>query len=186
MTIIPEWARDLPPLQIDLSDNHSRRPSWWSKPEVVTVHTPQGGYAGAIATCKADRGDDSVSYHCIVREDGHEATQLVPWKRKAWHAMDDNARSEGISAAGYAATFRPRSEQGRRLARLVAYRLHVNGLPATWTRGRRGVKGFCRHADVQSNRTDPTPNLARWLIFVYMVKRELKRGGFRQSYGVDL
>ena len=178
----PSWARSLPKLVYKESPNQSPRAGWWPSIEVVICHTPEGSYSSGLQTCLAPRGDASVSYHVLLNEAGTEATQLVPWGRKAWHAKDDNSRSEGLSAAGYASSFQPKSEQGRVFARMVAFRLKENNLPAKWTRGKRGVKGFCRHADVQSDRSDPM-NLAKWMVFVYLVKREHRRGGFRKSWG---
>lgn len=178
----PGWARDLPKIIYRDSPNQSMRPPWWRGGiEVVICHTPEGGYAGTVKYLQG-RGS-AVSYHVLLNEAGTEATQFVPWGRKAWHAKDDNSRSEGLSAAGYAASFRPLSEQGRVFARIVAFRLKERSLPAKWTRGKRGVKGFCRHADVQSDRRDPM-SLAKWAVFVYMVKREYRRGQFRDSWGV--
>ena len=177
----PSWARILPKLVYKDSPNQSPRASWWQNGiEVVICHTPEGGYAGTVKYLQQRASE--VSYHVLLNEAGTEATQLVPWGRKAWHAKDDNSRSEGLSAAGYASSFQPKSEQGRVFARMVAFRLKENNLPANWTRGKRGVKGFCRHADVQSDRSDPM-SLAKWMVFVYLVKREHRRGGFRKSWG---
>ena len=174
----PKWARDLPPLVYRESPNQSARASW-STVEVIICHTPEAPYS--IVGYLRDPSSQ-VSYHILLSEDGKVATQLVPWDRKAWHALDDNSRSEGLSVSGWAASFQPRSEAGRVFARMVAYRLHKRGLPPKWTRGKRGVRGFCRHADVQSDRSDPM-NLAKWAVFVYMVKREYRRGNFRDEWG---
>jgi hypothetical protein len=37
---------------------------------------------------------------------------------------------------------------------------------------------------VGGGHTDPTTSLWRWMKFVYMVKREYRRGGFRHVWGV--
>src|SRR3990167_1550130 len=123
----PEWARNLPKIVYKDSPSQSPRASW-STVEAIICHTPEGGYDGTVRYLQTKASQ--VSYHVLLNETGTEATQLVPWSRKAWHAKDDNSRSEGLSAAGYAASFQPKSEQGRVFARMVAFRLKENGLPA--------------------------------------------------------
>lgn len=148
---------------------------------LILCHTPEGGYESAINTC-LDRSSE-VSYHVVVREDGKHATQLVPWSKKAWHGKTYNSASEGVALAGYAASTRALSPGARTMARVVAYRLKQRGLPPRWARNG-GGKGFCRHADVQSDRRDPM-TLGRWLTFVALVKFEFRRGGFRKTWGVN-
>lgn len=165
----------LPPLEWRESPNQSQR-LFPDDVELIIVHTPEGSYPTMLNfLC---RESSQVSYHLLLREDGEEATQLVAWSRKAWHAKVHNSRSEGISAAGYAADFDPNSEQAKRLARIVAFRLHKRGLPARWSTRR----GFCRHADLQSDRRDPC-NRTKWIRFVARVKYEKARGRFRETWG---
>ena len=54
------------------------------------------------------------------------------------------------------------------LARGVAEQLLARNLPCQWTTDP-GKGGFCRHGDLQANRSDPTPDLAEWQLFVAMV-----------------
>jgi N-acetylmuramoyl-L-alanine amidase len=75
------------------------------------------------------------------------------------------------------------------LARIVAWHCHKYGLPPNWVRGKnllKGRKGFCRHADLGAagcgHLQCPTTNLVRWIKFVYLVKREYKRAGFRPDW----
>lgn len=165
----------LPPIKWRESPNQSQR-LFPADVELIVVHTPEGSYNAMVEyIC---RSSSQVSYHVLLREDGLEATQLVAWGRKAWHAKVHNGRSEGISAAGYARNFNVRSEQSKRLARIVAFRLHKRGLPASWSTKR----GFCRHADLQTDRSDPMSR-AKWLVFVGMVKYEKARGRFRKEWG---
>lgn len=173
-------AAVLPDLDQRRSPNQSQRTHGNSAVDLIIVHTPEGGYAGALATCLNPSAE--VSYHVLISENGTKATQLVPWDRKAWHAKVHNSRSEGLSLAGFAASTFPLSPGGRVLARAVAYRLKARGLKPVWRR-RGGVGGgFCRHADLQSDRRDPM-NLARWATFVTLVKWEHGRGRFRHHWG---
>jgi N-acetyl-anhydromuramyl-L-alanine amidase AmpD len=171
----------LPKLVYKHSPNQSTRIHGQKAVRLIVVHTPEGSYGPMVRYMTDPNQARKVSYHGLLREDGLEFTQLVPWGRKAWHAGAHNSLSEGISAAGYAAKFNVRSEQSKRLARIVAYRLHKRGLKAQWTTNAK-TGGFCRHADLQTDRSDPM-NRAKWIVFVGMVKAEAARGKFRRKWG---
>jgi hypothetical protein len=136
---------------------------------MIVVHTPEGGYAGTVGFCMNPAAD--VSYHLLIKKDGTEATQLVPWTRKAWHAGPMNSYSDGISVEGFARTFSLFDKGTVEAAAAVARRLVARKLPPQWTTDV-AKGGFCRHGDLQDNRTDPTPDLAEWRVFVNMVKAE--------------
>lgn len=176
----PKQRVVLPTLKFVESPNQSARVHGAQAIRLIVVHTPEGAYAPMVRYCCSASGR-RVSYHGLLREDGLEFTQLVPWDRKAWHAGAYNSLSEGISAAGFAKNFDVKSEQSRRLARVVAFRLHKRGLPARWSRDG-GGDGFCRHADLQSDRSDPM-SVQKWATFVTMVQAEARRGGFRRTWG---
>lgn len=150
------------------SPNASRRIHGDEAVKLVIGHTPEGEYDAMVAYCLKSSGR-RVSYHTIVNEAGTERAQLVPWNLKAWHAGPYNSLSDGVAAAGFASRFNVRSPQARAFALLIAQRLDARGLPARWARNG-GGEGFCRHADVQSDRSDPM-SLVKWLVFVPMVKR---------------
>jgi hypothetical protein len=171
----------LPRLRYVNSPNQSTRIHGQKAVRLIVVHTPEGRYGPMINYMTDPTQTRKVSYHGLLREDGLEFTQLVPWGRKAWHAGPYNSLSEGIRAAGFAARFDVRSEQSKRLARIVAYRLHKRGLKAQWTTNPKSG-GFCRHADLQTDRSDPM-NRAKWIVFVGMVKAEAARGKFRRKWG---
>lgn len=116
----------------------------------VINHTPQGTLAGTIATIM-NRANE-VSYHRLGHPDGLHAHQFVPWSKKAWHAGDDNGRSEGISALEYADQLTPAAEDW--LARTTAWRLRERGLPPRYDPDQRD-RGFLRHGDTQRDREDP-------------------------------
>lgn len=190
-TAAPLYVPQMLPLLVDatdLTENESPRVHGVDAIRLVIVHTPEGGYAGTIRYVQTPPngvqwrdGDRRVSYHVLLREDGGEATQLVRWNRKAWHAGAYNSASEGVALAGWAKGTRALSPAGRRLARVVAFRLRQRGLPARWARDG-GGKGFCRHADLQPDRSDPM-SLGRWLTFVALVKWEYRRDRFRRAWG---
>ena len=160
------------------SPNQSDRIHGADQVRIIVAHTPQGGYAGSVNYCMNPSAD--VSYHLLIKRDGTEATQLVPWSRKAWHAKSYNSISDGISVEGYAALFQLQDGGTKELAKAIAQRLIARKLLPQWTTD--PMKGgFCRHGDLQSDRTDPTPDLVEWKLFVDMVKHQydsLKTGGW--------
>lgn len=155
-----------------LTENQSPRIHGNQAVRLVIAHTPEGGYEETVDYCRRTSGR-RVSYHTIVNETGTERTQLVPWHRKAWHAGAYNSLSDGVAAAGFAARFNVRSPQAKAFSLLIASRLHHRDLPARWA-SNGGGRGFCRHADIQSDRRDPM-SLPKWLVFVPMVKTDRKR-----------
>jgi hypothetical protein len=137
--------------------------------KLIIVHTPEGNYAGTSSYIM--KSASAVSYHVLIKKDGTEATQFVPWDRKAWHAGTMNSLSDGISIEGYARLFDLSDKGVHQAAKLVAQRLIARNLPVVWTTDV-AKGGFCRHGDLQSNRTDPTPDLNEWKLFVSMVKAQ--------------
>ena len=154
---------------------------------LVVVHRPVGSYRSAIKSMCDPKHEASA--HLIVREDGREATQLVPWNRKAWACKFYNSMSDNIETPDWvwAGPMTKEKEKVLRVcARVVAFRLHKRKLPAKWA-GKSG-KGFIRHYDLGGaggGHTDPTTNPHRWLQFVEMVRQEAERGGFRRTWGYN-
>lgn len=150
------------------SPNQSERIHGQEGVRLIIAHTPEGGYEGTVNFIM--RSSSDVSYHMLIAQDGSEATQLVPWSRKAWHAGVFNSMSDGISIAGHARHFDLDDWKGvDEFAAVIAQRLIARGLRPNWTTNS-VTGGFCRHGDIQSNRTDPTPDLTEWRLFVAMVK----------------
>lgn len=139
---------------------------------LIVCHTPEGSYQSALATCLNPNAD--VSYHLLIRKDGTEATQLVPWERKAWHAGPVNSLSDGISIEGHARHFSLLDKGAHEMSQVVAERLIARKLKPQWTTDI-AEGGFCRHGDLQTNRTDPTPDLEEWKVFVGMVQADYQR-----------
>lgn len=151
------------------SPNQSLRIHGQEAVRLVVCHTPEGAY-GPMITYMTTPQSRRVSYHQLVREDGREVAQLVPFSRKAWHAGAVNSLSDGIAAAGFAHSFNILGPQAKTFARLVAERLVARGLKPRWTTDP-AKGGFCRHADLQTNRSDPM-SMDKWLRFVAMVQLE--------------
>lgn len=111
-----------------------------------------------------------------------EATQMVAWSDLAWAEAAYNPVADEIESAD--AIWLGADPDGlAQLARIVAFRLHIRGLPPVWSTRR----GFCRHGDLGSagggHTQCPTTDLKLWRHFVSLVEHEALRGGFRPSWG---
>lgn len=111
-----------------------------------------------------------------------KATQMVAWGDKAWAEMAYNGTSDDIESAD--AIWLGKDPAGLAvLARMVAMRLHVRGLPAVYS----AEKGFCRHADLGTagggHTACPTTDMNVWRDFAVRVVHEHERGGFRKVWG---
>lgn len=166
----------LPKIKLVNSPNQSTRTS---PINLVVLHDTEGGYEGAVSWFKNPHAQ--VSAHVVVKEDGSEATQMVPYSKKAWHVAAFNSRSIGIELAGY---FNHESaEQLAVAARIVAFFLHKYKLPCKAS----SSVGYCRHKDLGEaggGHHDPFDD-ATWKKFQKLVEAEYKRGGFRKTWGVD-
>jgi hypothetical protein len=160
MKIVQKW-----------SPNQSERIHGDAAVRLIVCHTPEGSYQGTINYICDPNAARKVSYHMLIKKDGTEATQLVPFDRKAWHAGAINSLSDGIAIEDYAKNFSLLDNGVREMAKVVARRLYTRKLPAQWTTDP-AKGGFCRHGDLQTDRSDPTPDLAEWKIFVGMVQDE--------------
>jgi len=139
---------------------------------LVICHTPEGSDAGTIATIMNPAAE--VSYHRLYLKGGLEAIQFVPFDRKAWHAKTYNSLADGLAVSGFARQFDLHDPSVQAFAHGVAERCLSRGLQPQWTTDpRKG--GFCRHGDIQSDRSDPTPDLAEWRLFVGMVQSEYQK-----------
>jgi len=144
-------------------------------------HATMGSYAGAVSWLRNPRSQ--ASSHVVEREDGREATQLVPWAEKAWTQRAYNAVSESNEMAGYGPAWP--LEQLRVASRICAFRLYKRRLPARWARFGIGA-GFCRHKDLGvagGGHSDPIMAPALWRACVAMTKAELVRGRLRPEWG---
>jgi N-acetyl-anhydromuramyl-L-alanine amidase AmpD len=173
----------LPPLRWLESPNFSDRAQGVPL-DLIVIHDTEGGYDSACAWFA--NGHSQVSAHIVLKEDGSEATQMVPYSKKAWHCMSFNSRSIGLEMAGFAKQGYGDHEWGV-AARIVAFLLHKHKLPVHWARGGEGG-GFCRHYDLGAaggGHHDPTTDDHVWQQFVQRVEHEAQRGGFRPDWGRD-
>lgn len=188
MSFGPGGQAILPPLKWKASPNQSAR----TGPIIgVVMHDTEGGYAGAVSwLCNPNA---NASAHIVLREDGEEATQLVGWRRKAWHAMAANNNFIGVELAGF--QDREGSDQWKTAARIVADLCFQFGIPPVWNVRHGGAfhPGITRHADLGiagGGHHDPItridgPPEPSWLWFISMVQHEVERGDFLPSWGRD-
>lgn len=135
---------------------------------LIVVHDTEGGYNGAIATFTNSHSE--VSAHIVLREDGLEATQMVAFESKAWHAVAFNSKSLGLEMAGFEKKGLQPQEWATE-ARIVAYLLHRFHIPPVWSHDGH-ASGFCRHLDLGKaggGHCDPTMDVALWQRFVQQV-----------------
>jgi N-acetyl-anhydromuramyl-L-alanine amidase AmpD len=172
----------LPPLKYAESPNQSARTE---RIRMVVLHDTEGGYAGAISWLRNPAA--KASAHLVLKEDGSEVTQLVPYGRKAWHCANFNSASIGLEMAGFARRgFR--DEELRRAARIVAFLLRHFGLPPTYLTGRSLLhgRGWTMHQDLGAaggGHRDPGFSWAKAHWFAGLVQFEYRRAGFRRWWG---
>ena len=159
----------LPSLTFKASPNFSSRGGHLV--DKLVVHDCEGSWLGSVAWFA--QSQSRVSAHLVLSEDGRRAIQMVAWANKAWHVCAYNSDTEGFEAAGYMARGLGAPEW-ESLASIVAFRLHVRGLPPTWAKDGIG-KGFCQHADLGKaggGHHDITADPKVWEAFVRMVQTE--------------
>ncbi len=157
----------LPPLRWTPSPNFSSRGG--AHVRLIVAHDCEGSYLGSVSWFAQTRS--SVSAHLVLREDGGEATQMVAWGNKAWHACAFNSDSEGIEMAGIAAKGFGAPEWAAAAA-IVAWRLKENGLPCRWAEHGVGL-GYCSHHDLGTaggGHDDPTTDPKVWAMFMGLVE----------------
>lgn len=172
-------TQSLPALKWVPSPNYSNRTA---KVDLIVVHDCEGSYAGAV-NWFANR-KSNVSAHLVLKEDGTEATQMVAFGEKAWHACDFNSRSIGVEMGGFEDRGFPDAEW-QRAAVIVAYLLQKFEIPVQFAKGGVGP-GFCRHLDLGKaggGHSDPTRDDAVWQKFITYVEAAHAAGGFPASWG---
>jgi hypothetical protein len=178
----------LPPLTFDYTNAHSSRRG--RKVDLVVVHRWGGGRMdGVIAEFKDVKNEASAHgvYAGEIGADKGRCVQMVALDDKAWTCEDFNARSDNWEFAD--AMWQSNDPYGlARAARIIGWNLWKRGFPPNWVRGHGlvdGHRGFTRHYDLGASgggHYDPTTNSTDWLHFVYMVKHEVQRGGFRHDW----
>lgn len=158
----------LPPLRQVPSPNQSARAS--GVIDLIVVHDCEGSYAGSINWFFNPASQ--VSAHLVLKEDGSEATQCVPFARKAWACCDFNSRSISVEMAGMAKVGYGENEW-LAAAAIVAWLLHKYDIPCRWAEHGEGA-GFCSHYDLGAaggGHSDPTTDASVWAAFVARVER---------------
>ncbi len=147
------------PTGVDITQSHTPNCSAWTFGEKnikwIATHTPEGSYDGTVGYLRTP--GVQASYHLLVEHEGKGANQLVPFEKKAWHALDNNTRMESVSLCCYTGTTAKAGEDA--LARLIAWRLLARGLPPIYDPYLKNGQGFCRHGDLQRDRRDPMTEL---------------------------
>jgi N-acetylmuramoyl-L-alanine amidase len=176
----------LPPLRFADTPNKSKRTR---DVALVVVHDPEGGFESTIEWVK--KPEAKVSYHVLLNEDGTKAVQFVPWHMKAWSCVAFNSVSENISIAGKAGNAWSYSALNK-LARVVAFRLWKNNLPATFRSKpvdlMKVPKGFTFHSElgaVGGGHSDPGLTGAKKAYFIAAVKFHRNLGKFRKYWGTE-
>lgn len=166
--VLSEAVCGLPRLLWQPSPNFN--PGRIRPPDLVVAHDEEGNYAGGMSWFFDPRSQ--VSTHLAVREDGLEATQLVAFGDKAWHACDFNTVAIGVEMAGFEARGFGDNEW-KAEATIVAYLCKRFGIPPLWSE-KGATPGFCRHFDLGAaggGHTDPTQDPAIWARFVAQVQQ---------------
>jgi len=178
----------LPTLDQHLTGNSSSR--FGAPIQKVWVHRWSGGTFGGVESWfenPSSQASSHIVYAGEVGRDKGRCAQMVPYSRKAWTEAFYNRTGLSIECAD--AIWLGHDPGGfARAARIVAFLLHNNGLPANWIHGLTFArKGFLRHADggqlAGGHTACPTTDLALWEQFVGRVKGELAHGKFRNSWG---
>lgn len=173
-------AAVLPPLAQRHSPNQSSRHG--TKISLLVWHETAGPYAGSVAwLCNPAA---QASAHLVVREDGLEATQLVPLSAKAWHAAAYNPQSIGVEHANTTAKGYATRQQLEVSARIFGWLCLHFDIPPRWSRAG-ATPGVCRHMDLGQaggGHTQCGPNLDGWRLFLELLHAEVERGGYRPDW----
>jgi hypothetical protein len=170
----------LPPLVARASPNRSSRHG--ERVRLLVWHETAGSYAGSVSWLCNPKAQASA--HLVLREDGEEATQLVPLAEKAWHAAAYNPASVGVEHANVAAKGYSSEAQLRASARVFGWLCLHLGVPPRFARGGVG-SGVCRHLDLGAlggGHTQCGPSDHDWQRFLVMLHAEIARGGYRKTW----
>lgn len=192
MTKGPGGQYILPPLKQEHSPNQSAR-RYHTKPVQIYLHTTQGSYSSGVSwLCNLAA---QASAHIVLREDGNEAAQLVPYLQKAWTETVGNDAGLSIEMAGM--TDHNSEAQWHSAARITAFLCHHFAIPPVWAMLHGGpyARGILRHKDLlglgepPSTHTDPISRVygeaPSWIWFITLVQHEVERGGFLLKWGND-
>jgi len=179
ITAEPSSAVQLPKLVQSSTPNQSLR---GSKIDLVVMHDTEGPYAGSVSWLKNPASQASA--HVVLREDGKEATQLVPFSKKAWACVSFNSRSLNLEMAGKASVGYSAAEIDA-AARIVAYWCRRYQLPVQNALG--GTRpGITFHQDLGAaggGHHDPGWTSAQKSSFIAKVKTHSGHGFTPSPWG---
>ncbi len=170
----------LAPLVWRESPNQSSRHG--TKIDLVVYHETAGHYPSDVSWLCNPKSQASA--HLVVREDGHEVTQLVEFSEKAWTQAFYNPRAIGVEHSNITQKGYATEQQLRQSARIFGWILEQYDLPTRFARDGVG-KGVCRHADLGAAGGGHTQcgmgnkDFWRWL---EMIHDERERGGYRKEW----
>jgi len=177
----------LPPLGWLESPNQSdRRLAKGIAPFLIVIHRPVGPYHASMAWL--DNPKAQASAH-IVTEGNFtkvdEATQLVPWHRKAWACMSFNSISYNLEIDDDAWFGR---DPGALLVahRIAAWLCWKTGIPAKRSLQPLHNPGIISHfllGQAGGGHTDPSEDPAVLARFIKGTQYQLHRGHFRKAWG---
>lgn len=176
----------------------------WGNPLALTPATAKSRFNANVNYLSNPNTPYQASAHVVyggcIGDPHGLATQLVPWDQKAWTEMSFNSVSYSIESADAIWALRnARLRKGDRnflktydeagllqLARIVGFLCTKTQIPPSWSRKPLTVPGIVRHYDLGlagGGHYDPTTNNALWMRFIYMVKAQVKSGGYRGTWG---
>lgn len=166
----------LPKLLQHPSPNRSNRTS---PIDLIVLHDTEGSYGAAVNWLSNPQAQASA--HVVLREDGKEATQLVPWSKKAWSCVAFNSRSLNLEMAGKASVGYGAAEIDA-AASIVAYWAKLYSIPIRDAIGGK-QSGITFHQDLGAEgggHHDPGWNASQKAAFISKVKAK-SRVGFSPS-----
>ena len=182
----PVGSLTLPHLEHFLAGNNSSRLG--APIRKVWVHRWGGGSFGGVESWFQNPRSDASSHIVYAGEIGKDkgrCVQMVRYSRKAWTEAFYN--KTGLSIECGDAMWLGKDPVGfARAARVVAFLLHDNRLPANWVHGARlPLRGFLRHADglwrAGGHTQCPTTDMELWWQFRTRVRAEHRYGRFRKK-----
>lgn len=149
----------------------------------IVIHETEGSYVGAVSWLR--NPISNVSAHLVVNEAGTEASQLVRYGDKAWHALNANGHTIGIEMAGFTSKVN-KERQVMAVARICAVLCHhftIRPVEAD----RHGLGGITTHRALGAfGGGHRDPGGFSWPEFMRSVRSEFQRVGNRPVvYGRD-
>jgi hypothetical protein len=157
------------------------------RPYLIVWHRPVGSYHGSVSWLCDPRSQASA--HVVTEGNGtgvDEATQLVPWHLKAWHASSFNSISYGLEGDDDAWNGADSSAL-QSIARVTGFICLRTGIPCQIAKNPLHDAGIVTHAMLGragGGHTDPTgDDLTVIRKAIRLTQREIDRGGYRRTWG---